>query len=325
MRLPSDLAGVVTEKEPLAPHASYGVGGSARWFARPRTREQLAGLVSCCRDMGVDLQVLGLGANLLISDDGVNGMVVRLNSPAFREVDWGNDTNGGASPDPGAGRRGAQDDDVAVTAGGGADMSRLALDAVRHGLTGLECMAGIPGTLGGIIRMNAGGRFGDISGVVRDITVLDLSGRVRKLPREQVGFRYRGSNLEDVIICSATLILKRGDPNQIRERFLEIWEYKRRSQPLAEFSAGCVFKNPPGRSAGELIDRAGLKGRRVGGASVSDHHANFIVAQEGATAGDILTLIALIRRTVAERFGVELELEIEVWGHQPALMDGLIA
>ena len=174
-------------------------------------------------------------------------------------------------------------------------------------------MAGIPGTLGGIVRMNAGGRFGQISDVICDVTVLDADGVRRRLSQEEVGFSYRHSELNGSIVVGATLLLRPDDAGRVRKRYNEIWEYKRASQPLADYSAGCVFKNPPGASAGSLIDRAGLKGYAVGGAYVSPQHANFILAREGARARDIFTLIGHIRRVVAERSGVELELEIQVW------------
>ncbi len=146
------------------------------------------------------------------------------------------------------------------------------------------------------------------------LTVIDPDGGVQTLPADQVGFGYRRTRLGGAIVSSATLRLRRDDPDRSRERLLEIWRYKRETQPLGEHSAGCVFKNPPGGSAGQLIDQAGLKGRRIGGAQVSTRHANFIVAQEGATAKDVLDLIDVVRQEVAQRFGIELELEIEVWG-----------
>jgi UDP-N-acetylmuramate dehydrogenase len=301
---------------PLAPLTWFGLGGSARWFAEPRSVDSLAEVVRICRDHALPLHMLGSGANLLIADDGVDGMVVRLNAPAFKkislptpEIDGACDSAVRHSP-PAAG------EEVLVTAAGGTDMSRLVLDAVRAGLTGLECMGGIPGTLGGIIRMNAGGRYGQIADVVREVTVVDREGRVRTLSCSEVGFSYRHTDLDGAVVVSATLALRRDDPVRLRQRYLEIWNFKKQSQPLGDHSAGCVFKNPPNARAGELIDRAGLKGRTIGGAAVSTVHANFIVAKEGATADDVLALIGIIRREVAQRFGVELQTEIEVWGRR---------
>ena len=186
-------------------------------------------------------------------------------------------------------------------------------------------MAGIPGSMGGIVRMNAGGRFGQIADVVRRVTVVDEMGRLRMLSNQEIGFRYRGTNLNSSIICQADLELHPADPTELREQFLAIWNHKKETQPLGKNSAGCVFKNPEGHSAGELIDRAGLKGCSVGGATVSRCHANFIVTKEGATARDVLALIDRIRQEVADKFEIELELEIELWGcHSPSNVEALV-
>jgi len=295
------LEAVLTEHEPLAAHTWFGLGGPARWMARPRDADQLTELTRRCARAGLPLRVLGQGANLLVGDDGVDGVVVRLDHQAFKRIEW---------PAP----EGPQGQEVTVRAGAGADLGRLTLEAVRRGLAGLECMAGIPGTVGGAVRMNAGGRFGCIADVIRAVRVMHRDGRQAVVAREQAGFAYRRSGLEDVLILEAELALRRDDPARLHERYREVWEAKRRTQPLRENSAGCVFKNPPGHSAGSLIDRAGLKGRKVGGAWVAREHANFIVAREGATAADVLELIGQIRSEVSGRFGVDLELEIELWG-----------
>ncbi len=304
----SNMAEIVHENEPLSPHTYFGLGGPARWLARPQTVEQLQEILRQCRGENIRYHGLGLGANLLVDDDGVDGVVVRLNGPAFRRMHWEPEAN-----------------PPRVTAAGGVDLNRLVLDAVRQGLAGLECMAGIPGTLGGAIRMNAGGRFGQMADVVREVVVVDGDGRQHTLSAAELGFRYRGSNLNDAIVCQATLELRPDDPAELRRRYMEIWEYKKRTQPLGYPSAGCVFRNPPGQSAGQLIDRAGMKGQTVGGAMVALEHANFIIAKEGATARDVLTLIALVRQKVAERFGVELELEIEIWSSRRARSEELVA
>jgi len=301
----SELGSVVSEHEPLASHTRFGLGGPARWFVQPENSEQLCVVVQQCRAEGVALRVLGFGANLLVGDDGVDGVVVRLKSPHFRKVDWC------SSP-------GDRLSNGTIGVAGGADLGRLSLDAARHGLSGLECMGGIPGTVGGTIRMNAGGRFGEIGDVVDDVTVVDSTGALQVLSRDEVGFGYRQTALGESIVCETTLKLQPDDPHRVRERLLEIWSKKKRTQPMRDCSAGCVFKNPPGHRAGQLIDQAGLKGRSVGGASVSQRHANFIVVKEGAAAADVSKLIEMVRREVVNQFGIELELEIEVWGRQPA-------
>lgn len=317
----SDMPEAVIENEKLASHTSLNVGGPARWFVRPKTTEQLSEVARRAHETGVELRPLGLGANLIVSDDGVECAVARLDAAPFKRVEWGRATGW----EEGGRQIGDDDSEVIVRVGGGADFSRLTLNAVRRGLSGLEMLAGIPGTMGGIIRMNAGGRFGEIADLVRDVTVMHADGWVETLTREQVGFGYRRTNLDDRIVCEVTLALQPGDRDAIREKWLDIWSHKGKTQPLADSTAGCVFKNPPGVSAGELIDRAGLKGSRIGGARVSEKHANFIVTDEGALAQDVLSLISVIRREVAQRFGVELELEVQVWGHQRALNAGAVA
>jgi len=313
MQQPAYLSQMAIENEPLSQHTWFGLGGPARWFAEPSDTDELGALVRVCYEHDIPIRALGLGANLLVCDDGVDDMVVRLKASPFRHVQW--PTNGA--------RRG--NEEVTISVGAGTDIFWLVNETGRHGLSGLECMGGIPGTLGGAIRMNAGGRHGQISNVVKNVTVVDTNGTVRTLPADEMDFAYRHTELNGAIVCGATLKLIREDPEKVRQRLMEIWTDKRQTQPFDEASAGCVFRNPPGHNAGQLIDRAGLKGKRIGGATVSKQHANFIIAQEGATARDVLRLIGIIRREVAERFGVELELEIEVWGYTGARTAELIA
>lgn len=270
----------------------FRLGGPARWLCRPRDTDELGRLVRRACDAEVPLKVLGGGANVLISDDGFDGVVVRLDQPAFRQVQRGNSH---------------------VRAGAGVDLMRLSKECSEAGLSGLECMAGIPGSVGGAVRMNAGGRFGEIAAVVREVDVLHPDGRHETWARERLEFGYRHSNLHNVIVLSVTFDLSEGDPEATSERFEEIFGYKTASQPLSAKSAGCIFKNPPGASAGALIDQAGLKGTRRGGASVSTRHANFIVADAGARTSDVLFLIDLIRERVAREFGTELEVEVDIW------------
>lgn len=296
--------GTVERDHPLAPMTRYRLGGRAEWLVRPQSLVQLSRVVSQCHCRNIPLRILGAGANVLIDDDGVDGVVVRLDAPCFAQVEWNVEA---------ASRNGRKERGVCVRVGAGVGMGRLTLDSVRRGLSGLECMAGIPGSVGGCIRMNAGGRWGEIAGVIRDVTIIEPLGQIRTISGQDVGFSYRRTELNGAIICAATLELSPGDPQEILARYKEIWSAKNAGQPLAAHSAGCVFKNPPGDSAGRLIDAAGLKNRMVGAALVSPEHANFIVVREGGTAGDVLELISLVRRTVADKFAVNLELEVEVW------------
>ena len=186
--------------------------------------------------------------------------------------------------------------------------------ATERGLAGLEHLAGIPGSVGGMVRMNAGGRSGDIGSVTRAVRVLRRSGEIVTLAPAEVGFAYRHTNLAGDIVLGATFSLRADDADEVRRRTLEFWTTKHASQPaMSKRSSGCVFKNPPGLFAGKLLDEAGLKGTRVGGAEISAKHANFIVAGADAHAQDVLDLIELARRRVREKAGVELELEVEIW------------
>jgi UDP-N-acetylmuramate dehydrogenase len=293
-----DLGAIVTEGESLARHTWYRIGGPAKYFVRPRSVEELSAVVRRCRENLVPVYFLGKGANLLVSDAGVDGAVVRLSEPAWESM--------------------AINGDV-VKVGAGADMARLVVDTCRAGLSGLECMAGIPGTVGGVVRMNAGGKFGDFGTSVMSLELMDEAGKAREYAREEVAFHYRHADLPVPYVLSATVRLEPTDPDELARKMREIWMYKRNSQPLNAKSAGCVFKNPApeasgGRSAGALIDQAGLKGTRVGGAFVSTMHANFFTADPGTKAAEVLALIARVEETVERRFGVKLQREVQVWG-----------
>ncbi|MHC4219349.1 MAG: UDP-N-acetylmuramate dehydrogenase, partial [Planctomycetota bacterium] len=199
------------------------------------------------------------------------------------------------------------------------DLARTLIDTTRRGLEGLGQMAGIPGTIGGGLRMNAGGTFGCIGDAVRSVSCITRRGDLVTYPATELRFEYRTTNIPDPLIIAATFELHPADPIALRKRVKEIFGFKKSTQPLAGHSAGCAFKNPIDPvseervSAGKLIDESGLKGHRVGGASVSPQHANFIVTEAGATAGDVLQLMELIRRRVYEHCGIELENEIVVW------------
>ena len=184
---------------------------------------------------------------------------------------------------------------------------------VNAGLAGMETLVGIPGTVGGALHGNAGGRIGDIGQFVESVTALTMTGEVVTRNQDELSFGYRESNLDDLIILEATFRLQPDDPDEITRHMRKLWISKKATQPYSFQSAGCVFKNPRGMSAGLLIDQAGLRGTRIGNAEISDRHANFIVSHPGASSADVQRLIDLARSKVAEQFGVDLELEIEVW------------
>jgi UDP-N-acetylmuramate dehydrogenase len=289
----ADLERFVTENEPLAPHTWYKLGGPARWYVRPDSLDDLRLAAARCVEQNIPIHVLGLGANVLVSDEGVDGAVFR-----FDKEYWTRVTISGTR----------------VEAGAGADIQKLVLRTVRGGLAGIECLAGIPGTIGGALKMNAGGKFGDVGAVMSSVQVMDASGPIFDQSKDDLVFEYRHSNITSTFILGATLELDEEDPQRIMAKTKEIWMFKRNSQPLNTKNAGCIFKNPRGLSAGAMIDQAGLKGMRIGGAEVSAKHANFFVAHPGATARDVFELIELVRRRVLEKNQIELETEVKIWG-----------
>ena len=292
MSIFSGLEEIVEADRLLSKDSWYGLGGPADYFITPVSVEQLGQVVRRCNDNDIAMKVLGFGSNLLISDEGVRGAVIKLDSDAFKEVVFAGEE---------------------ITAGAGAQMSKLVLDCVNRGLSGLEALTGIPGSVGGSIRMNAGGRFGDVGSVVESVTLMNNKGDVFEKSKPELSFDYRNCNITAIFILSAKMKLNAADPDQILRTVKEIWMYKKNTQPLNTKNSGCIFKNPGDTSAGALIDRAGLKGLQIGGAVVSDKHANFIVAQKGCKSRDVLRLIEAIQKRVSESFGIDLELEVEVW------------
>ncbi len=286
------LEAVVEEQVPLANHTWYRLGGAARYFCTPGTVGQVAEIVRRAAERCLPLKVLGAGANVLVRDQGFDGIVLHLPPAGFGKIQF-------------SGSR--------LLAGGAADLFEVVRLSVRRRLAGLECLAGIPASVGGAVRMNAGGQFGDIGSVVSSVSVVDGDGTVRDLHRGDLSFSYRRSNLTDTIIVEASFALTPQDEGPLQQRYQEIWDYKRTTQPFTRNNAGCMFKNPTGHSAGALIDHAGLKGARCGGASVCEQHANFIVTEPRTRTDDILNLVAHIQERVQQQFAVRLELEVEIW------------
>jgi UDP-N-acetylmuramate dehydrogenase len=286
------LEEIVTENVPLAPKTWYRIGGPARWFVQPRSVEELQEAAQRCAENEIPIYVLGLGANLLVTDEGVSGAVFKLDQEHWRRVKFESNI---------------------VEVGSGVDIQKLILRTVRQGLAGIESLAGIPGTIGGGIRMNCGGKFGDIGSRVPRVQVMDSTGTLFERTKDDLVFEYRTTNISAPFILGATLELEEDDPERIMKRTKEIWMFKRNSQPLNTKNAGCIFKNPRGLSAGALIDQAGLKGMRVGGAEVSAKHANFIIAHSGCRADDVLKLVKIIREKVYEKNEIHLESEVKIW------------
>jgi UDP-N-acetylmuramate dehydrogenase len=288
-----EFGGIVRTNEPMAHRVWFRLGGPAAYFASPRRFDELVGLLKRCRGEGLEFRILGGGSNVLVPDEGVDALVVLLESPFFADV---------------------RVRDNVVEAGAAVPLTALISHSARAGLGGLETLTGIPGTVGGALRGNAGGRQGAIGQYVRRATVMDTSDQIQIREREDLSFANRESNLDEPVILSAEFELEPEDPESVVRRMRRIWIIKKENQPYAHQRSGCIFKNPsPEVSAGALIDQAGLKGTRLGGAEVSDRHANFIVAHPGAKAADILQLIDRMRQRVWQQFGYELELQLQIW------------
>jgi UDP-N-acetylmuramate dehydrogenase len=290
-----DIFPGVLRDEPLARHSQFGVGGPARWFVTTRDVAVLAELLRRCHDSGVPVTMLGAGSNTLISDDGIDGLVIRHNDRRLRIIDA--DT---------------------VELGAGAMMPRVALDCATRGLAGIEFGIGVPGTCGASVYGNAGAFGTEMADVLVDCTALDQTGSSTTLAADACDFGYRHSRFKDdlrgSVIVSARLRVHPDDAAAVRERTDAIQAERKASQPYGIRSLGSVFKNPPGDKAGRLIEAAGLKGRRSGGAQISSKHANFIVNVDHAQASDVLSLVRIAHDSVQQQFGVDLEQEIVVLG-----------
>ena len=288
-----DFRAIVTVDEPLAPLTWFRLGGPAAFLARPRDLAEVAALLRRARDADLPVRLLGGGSNILVGDAGFPGLVILLESPAFADVTIEGDR---------------------VIAGSAVPLTALISQTARAGLAGLEVLTGIPGTVGGALRGNSGGRQGAIGSFVRSVTVIGEDGEPIVRDREDLRFDYRSSDLDEPMIVAAEFAFEAEDPEAVVRRMRRIWIIKKENQPYGHQSSGCIFKNPnPEVSAGSLIERAGLKGTRIGGVEVSERHANFIVAEPGSKTADVLQLIELIRTKVRQQFGHDLELQIQVW------------
>ncbi len=292
MTLFNGLEHIVREKEPLAPWNWLRLGGHAEYFAEPTSVEELAEVLKRSHEAGMAVRLLGAGSNVLVRDTGVEGLVIHLSAPAFSEIS----VNGHA-----------------VTAGGGTRLNHVVATAAREGLSGFEALVGIPGTVGGALRRNAIGHGASIGQWTDSVSGLTHAGEAVQLGKDELRFGYRESNLDAIIILSATFLLEPGDMLKVTRQMQKLWIMKRTSQPSGELGHGQVFSNPRGLSAGEIIEQAGLKGHKVGGARVSEKDANFIEIEQGATSADVFALIEDVRGKVSEVLGVELQPEIEVW------------
>ncbi|MCG3173030.1 MAG: UDP-N-acetylenolpyruvoylglucosamine reductase [Myxococcota bacterium] len=282
--------------EPLSAHTALRAGGPAEVFVRADNPDQLRDVLKRARTAGAPVLILGGGSNVLVSDAGVRGVTLVLRGE-FERI---------------------QISDDLVIAGAAARNAAVVAEALRAGLVGLEFLAGIPGVIGGAVKMNAGAHGGELSDVLRFCEVMTPDGRQSRLTSGELGLAYRQSALPSgSVVMSAELRLPTGDVEASRARIRELKAKRRATQPLNFPNAGSIFKNPPGDFAGRLIESAGLKGMAIGGAMVSPLHANFIVNTGGASASDIFELAERVRRLVQERTGVRLEYEVKLLGEFP--------
>ena len=294
--------GVIRQNEPMSQHTTFRVGGAADYYVIPRNAKEAAGLVRYMELNGIPYFILGNGSNLLVSDEGYRGVVIDLgrnDGTSFTMLGYE-----------------YTDDELVMDVGAGCTMTSVGSYAIKFGGTGFESLAGIPGCVGGACIMNAGAFEREMKDVVRSVEVITRRGELKKLEKDEIEFRYRGSSLMDEghIISRAEIVLQRGDPEAIRQRTEEIAARRKEKQPLEYPSAGSTFKRPTGFFAGKLIQDAGLKGYRIGGAQVSEKHAGFIINQGHATAADIAALIRHVQETVFRESGVRLEPEVRFLG-----------
>ena len=295
------VRGEVKLNEPMRGHTSFRIGGPADALVTPEDRDDLLTLLNVVRERNLPCLVLGGGTNLLVRDGGFRGVVISLKNMSSIEVTREYRSLGGSF--------------AVLRVDAGAPLPRLVTTATERGLTGLEFAAGIPGTVGGAICMNAGTALGEIGDTVETVTLFNASGELLLRHREEMGFGYRTANVPaGHIVLEAKLILRYGDAARTAEQVKQLLVQRKERQPWGLPNAGSVFKNPLDEAAGKLIEQAGLKGLTIGGAQVSDKHANFIVNTGNARAADVLALMDAVREKVLEQYKVRLEPEIKIVG-----------
>lgn len=291
--------GEVRFGEPMRDHTSLGIGGPADVFVSPADPMSMKSVVQALRRHGVPLFPIGRGTNILVRDNGIEGVVMTFSG--FSRIEVIDETEAG----------------VTLFVEAGALLQRLLNLCKERGYSGMEGLAGIPGTLGGAICGNAGSYGCEIKDVVESVVLMMPDGSLDRRDRDSLGFSYRSSDIpQDVLVLSVNLGLRKDDPKEVAARVERFLGEKKRTQPISLRSAGCVFRNPQGLSAGKVIDEAGCKGMRVGGVEVSEIHGNFFLNRGGGTAVDYLGLMEEVSRVVDRRFGIRLEPEIRVVGRQ---------
>jgi UDP-N-acetylenolpyruvoylglucosamine reductase len=286
---------VIRRSEPMAKHTTLRVGGPADMYVEPTSEADLAAIVKFCNARGVPFFVMGRGSNLLVRDGGFRGVIISLAHASFSRIEV---------------------DGERLRCGAGAKLKNVAVEAKRNNLSGVEFLEGIPGSVGGALRMNAGAMGSQTFDVVKSVRLMDFNGNIHELEPKEMAVAYRScATLKDHVALSAVFQCKPAPRKEIEARMKEFSEKRWASQPAAP-SAGCMFKNPAQIPAGKLVDELGLKGMRVGGVVVSAEHGNFIVNEGTATARNVLDLIDLLKQRAKTERGIELETEVEIIGEE---------
>jgi UDP-N-acetylmuramate dehydrogenase len=292
MAFPDGFEHIVRENEPLADYTWLQIGGPARFLCEPTTIDELRKVIKACSASHHTIRVLGGGSNLLISEAGVDGVVLSLSAPAFCQM---------------------KVDGSQVVCGGGAKLSHLVSLSVGAGLTGLECLVGIPGSVGGALCGNAGSMDGDIGDFLESVTLLTRSGEIIQKPRGDILFSHRKSSLDELVLLEARFKLEPTDVRYLTQRMQTLWILKRSSQPTGHARAIVPFVDPDTHSASDLIEQAGMRGATEGLVHLSSEFPNFLLASAGATSDHVLALIDRVRDSVFQRCGVQLQSRLAIW------------
>ena len=284
----------ILEEEPMKKHTTFRIGGPAEYLILPQTIEEIADVIKLCRQEEIPWFIVGNGSNLLVADEGVRGVVIQL-LRNFNQI---------------------QVEGCQIRMQAGAQNAAVAKRALDASLTGFEFAAGIPGTIGGAVVMNAGAYGGEMKDILKEVTVLDPNGMIRTIPAEELELGYRTSIIarKGYVVLEAVIVLKTGDPKEIKAAMDELKEKRVTKQPLEYPSAGSTFKRPEGYFAGKLIMDAGLRGFSVGGAQISEKHCGFVINKGNATAKDVTEFMDETKKIVMEKFGVALEPEVKRLG-----------
>ena len=284
----------VMKDEPMKKHTTFRIGGPADYFVTPESKEEIQAIVELCKKEEIPYSVIGNGSNLLVGDKGYRGVILQI----FKKMNQ------------------IRVEENKIYAGAGALLSKVAATALSESLTGFEFAAGIPGTLGGAVVMNAGAYGGEMKDVLKEVTVMTAAGEILVLPAEKLEMGYRTSlvKTKGYLVLSAVIVLEQGNQEAIKARMKELTEQRVSKQPLEFPSAGSTFKRPEGYFAGKLIMDAGLRGYQTGGAQVSEKHCGFVINKDNATAADVCRLLRDVQDKVKEQFGVTLEPEVKFLG-----------